>query len=1438
MSDIAIVGMACRFPGADSVQSLWRLLVDGTSSFGRIPGDRWPVADFYDATMQDPDRAYSDVGAFLDEIERFPGAHFGMPPRRVEVMDPQQRLLLEAVRVALEDAHHDEHPIGSNVGVYIGVSASDYRDRVTAKLRSRALASGVFGKGTDADLTELACDVPTVRPFTMPGTLLNMTAATVSQTFDFNGPAMAIDAACASSLAALQQGMTAIRAGQCEAAVVGGVHLNLSPDAMVGFSRIGAVSKSGRCRPFDQDADGFVLGEGVGVVVLKRMTDLAPGEKVYAVIKGVGGSNDGRGAGPMAPRQEGQQLAMARAYTDAGIDPAGVGYIEAHGTGTAVGDVVEINSLRETLGADPELGTCLVSSIKANIGHTMSAAGIAGLIKTALVLKHGVVPPHPSFETPNPKLDLGRFEVPVAAQPLSGRDGTPARAAVSSFGFGGTNVHAVLEAAPQHSEARAVRPELVVLSALKRELLADYADAVREAIAADDTLTVADIADELAGRRLQRHVVAIVATGLDDLSDHLRAAAEELRANDAPVLRIGNAGFVGDREATEPSRVTFLFPGQGAQRVNGLRDLYERFPAFRQTLDRLAASAEAVGESFLGTLYPSGDQDLAQLQQRLADTRICQPALASMTLAQAALLADAGIVPDTALGHSLGEFSAAAAVGVLTDAEVTEFVARRGAVMAGATSGAMLAIRADADTARAQLQGIENVWIANENQPRQVVASGSRAAVEQLRERLEAAGIGSRPLRVSHAFHTPLMAEAAAHLEPVIDSLGLQDPQQRLVSCITGKPYTSESEVRQTWREHATAPVRFADALRAAADQTDVFVQLGPGQALLQMAKAVLGPATPQHFVASASDNADDGRSHLMMAAELLTLGVPVRLRAFVAGTGRHVTLPASPVPTETYPLVGGRLNPATTKTVSVTVRTAEPPSNHVETTANPDIVEIISQVSAFPADTLTPAQTLVGDLGFDSLMFAEAAERVMRQWPAVSKEMLTSCLGPETTVADIAQVVASATGATAELVAIPAAEETPASAVKIEYRVDEFPEYQELRERLSLAEVLDMRNPYFTLHEGVIGDTTTIDGRTAISYSSYNYLGLSGDPVVTAAAKEALDRYGTSVSASRLISGDKPVHRELEAELAGLLGTEDALVLVSGHATNVTVIGHVVGPGDIIVHDALAHDSIMQGCKLSGATRRPFTHNDWAELDRILLATRGQYRRALVVIEGAYSMDGDIPDLPAFIEVAKRHRAMLMVDEAHSLGVLGATGGGIGEHFGVDRGDVDIWMGTLSKSLSSCGGYVGASNALIEYFKYTLPGFIYSCGLPPASAAASLAAIRVMRSQPERLRKLHENAVLFKRLAQQAGLTTGLADGTAVVPVIVGESLPCLQLANALHDRDIHVNPIIYPAVEEGGARLRFFLTSLHSEEQLRHTVAVLAEEFHRITSTEIKAA
>jgi len=494
-------------------------------------------------------------------------------------------------------------------------------------------------------------------------------------------------------------------------------------------------------------------------------------------------------------------------------------------------------------------------------------------------------------------------------------------------------------------------------------------------------------------------------------------------------------------------------------------------------------------------------------------------------------------------------------------------------------------------------------------------------------------------------------------------------------------------------------------------------------------------------------------------------------------------------------------------------------------------------------AGELSAETNIVLDLGLDSLERLQIArgieeslggrfpEEVLNAIETVGETV--EAVGQHFPPANVAAALArgtAATGTPAAGVAAIAEQAPPAPAIEYQDSVEQFPEYQRLRQTMSQLLMTGVPNPYFTVHESVVRDTTVVGGKRLISFASYNYLGLSGDPAVSEAAIDAVRQYGTSVSASRLVSGEKPIHGELERRIARWLGVDASITMVGGHATNETTIGHLVGPGDLILHDSLSHNSIVQGALLSGARRRGFPHNDPQALDELLTQLRPNFRRVLVIIEGVYSMDGDFPDVPAFIEVKRKHRAMLMIDEAHSVGTMGQTGHGIGEYFGVNAKDVDIWMGTLSKAFSSCGGYIAGSAALIEYLRYTAPGFVFSVGLPPASAAAALASMRVLEQQPERVEKLRQRSALFLDLARSAGLDTGASGGTPVIPVITGNSMIALRLSHRMFADGVNVQPILYPAVDESAARLRFFITSEHSEDQIRFTVDRLVHHMQEL--------
>jgi len=389
----------------------------------------------------------------------------------------------------------------------------------------------------------------------------------------------------------------------------------------------------------------------------------------------------------------------------------------------------------------------------------------------------------------------------------------------------------------------------------------------------------------------------------------------------------------------------------------------------------------------------------------------------------------------------------------------------------------------------------------------------------------------------------------------------------------------------------------------------------------------------------------------------------------------------------------------------------------------------------------------------------------------------------------------------------------------------ENYPTYQNILHMRSASEKFNIKNPFFSILDGIPSATIKIGEKTFDNFASYNYLDLNGDSRVIRAAKNAIDQYGTSVSASRLVSGERSIQLELENALAKLHGVERALIFVSGHATNVTTIGCLFDEKDLILHDEFIHDSVRQGIKLSGATRLSFSHNDWEALDKLLCSRRSEFRRVLIVIEGIYSMDGDFPDLPEFITIKKKHSTFLMVDEAHSLGVMGKTGRGIAEHFDIDPTAVDIWMGTLSKTLAGCGGYIAGTPALVDHLKVAAPGFLYSVGISPPLVAASHAALDILLQEPERVAIMRTNGQQFLIEAKKNRLNTGLSEGFNIIPILCGSSRKAVQLANALYDKNIYVQPIIYPGVPEKEARLRFFISSAHTSEQIINTIKAIVK-------------
>ncbi len=1410
-SDIAIVGIDCRFPQAPDPAALWQLLLSGGEGIAEVPVDRWDAAQFYDSTGK-PGTINHRAGGFLSDADAFDYEFFGVTPREAHAMDPQQRLLLQAAWRALENATLDPRSqAGSNTGVFVGVMANEW-----AHLHMR-------------DFTQIT-------PQAGSGNGYFMTANRLSYQFDLKGPSLAVDTACSSSLVAVHLAAAALRAGECDQALAAGVNIILTPALNVFYTQAGLSAPDGRCKPFSGSADGIGRGEGVAVVVLRRLADaLAEGLPVYAVIKGSAVNSDGRSNGLTAPNRWAQELVVHTANRAAGVAAEQVSFLEAHGTGTLLGDMIEVKALaaaHRSRRAEP----CAIGSIKGNLGHTEGAAGVAGLIKAVLSLHNRVVPPSRFAQQENPQLRLAAGGLRLVSEPMPLPADT-VYAGVSSFGIGGTNCHVVLASVPERETAPATAAGGILT------ISSNNAEGLRR--------NAARLADDLASSSAPLAQLCWSSNQIKSSGKTRVAITVHDREN--AVARLWEvARPESDLEAVSVTAQSiaagWLFTGQGTQYPGMSRALHANSHAYRAALSAVEAAAlPHLGERIRALLFGRGE--------RINRTEFAQPAIFAVQYALASTLIDLGAEPAWLLGHSIGEFAAAAIAGVLSLDDACRLVTARGRLMQRLPgNGKMLAVNATTDDV-ARLVGVErSLAIAALNGPRELVLSGAADAIDRAAETLRGAGFIARELPVSHAFHSPLMEPMLEEFAAVAAACTFDLPSIPIYSTLRGRLLDPDEPMDAAyWIAHATGTVRFADATTAALqDQPTHLIELGPRRTLAPMitrahpeitvsALAPLpGPdATGSELIDTVVALYRDGfdpewnrlyTPHAQIPHRLSGYQFATTNRSWIQPATISQHLPQTPEPTvDTDETTMDNLIALFREQAAVlaSLSQASSPTAQIGIAATHSVADMtalvraeVARVSGFPEESLRPVQTIMGDLGFDSIMVADLFNGLTRKFPGVKIDL--TGFGQATTIADL---IGMAGGRVQES---PAPE---APAVTPQFRISEFEEVVALADRIALCAALSVDNPYFLVNDGVTRDSSIINGAEVLNFSSYNYLGMSGHPGVATAVSDAVVRYGSSCSASRLLSGEKPVHLELEAALADLLGTEDALALVSGHATNVTVIGHLLGEGDLVIHDSLAHDSIMQGCKLSGATRRPFPHNDHAALDDILTTIRHQYRRVLIIIEGVYSQDGDIPDLPAFIVVKKKHNALLMIDEAHSIGVLGATGGGIGEHFGVDRADVELWSGTTSKALAGCGGYVGGSRELIQFLKYTTPGFIYSVGMPPPTAAASLAAIRLMRAEPEHLRRLRENCELFMTLAREAGIDTGNSEGTPIIPCIVGSSITAVKLSNAMLRRGINTNPVLYPAVPEDQARLRFFITSCHADEQIRYAVKVLAEELELLS-------
>jgi acyl transferase domain-containing protein/NAD(P)H-dependent flavin oxidoreductase YrpB (nitropropane dioxygenase family)/NAD(P)-dependent dehydrogenase (short-subunit alcohol dehydrogenase family)/acyl carrier protein len=901
--DVAIIGMACFYPKSGGAPEFWENVLAKTNGVEEIPATHWDWRPYYDPDPRARDKIVSKWGGFMGDVPIDPLV-FGITPKSIPSIEPLQLLLLEGVRQAFADAGYADRPFERDrAAAILGIGGGGMPLSVAYGFRAcmPLLDSIPDVPVRSSDIVALGEGIlPEWTEDSFPGILLNVAAGRVANRFNLGGPNMAIDAACGSSLAALYAGVRELTTGTSDLAVVMGADTVQTPYAYVAFSKTHALSPRGKCRPFDAEADGIALAEGIGVAILKRLADAErDGDRIYAVVKGVGASSDGRDKGLTAPRAEGQLRALDRAYAQARVSPARVGLVEAHGTGTVVGDQTEARALGQVFrSAGGAAQSCALGSIKSMIGHSKCAAGMAGLIKTAYALHHKVLPPTLA-EKPNPRanLDGGPLYLNTEARPWVHGADFPRTAGVSAFGFGGTNFHTVLEEYTgdylNRPEAgfRAWPAELVVFRRTDRKALVASVTAVRDALAAGAKPTLADLAASAwhsSAMGVGQPTLAVVATSLADLKEKLDAALAILAKPESKATDPRGLYFA---ESPAGGPVAFLFPGQGSQYPDMAAQLAMAFAEVRAVLDEadrtLADDLDRPLGKFIYPPSPFDPEHEKANREALQRTDVAQPAVGAVSLGMARLLGSLGVEPDFLAGHSYGEYVALAAAGAMSAADLFRVSHRRGQVIQAAAKvggGGMLAADAPAGTVEPLLKGVREAWPANHNSPNQTVIAGTEAGLKSAAERFQQAGVASRRIPVACGFHSPLIAGAKGPLAALLNEVRFSAPTKPVFSNTTAAPHSEPSGLPAQLAEHLVSPVRFRDELEAMYEAgARVFIEVGPQGVLTGLAQQTLA-GKPHLAIASDAKGRPGLVQFAHLLGQLLVHGVPARLDRLYQG--------------------------------------------------------------------------------------------------------------------------------------------------------------------------------------------------------------------------------------------------------------------------------------------------------------------------------------------------------------------------------------------------------------------------------------------------------------------------------------------------------------------------------------------------------------------------
>ena len=890
---IAIIGMGCRFPGGvDNPETYWQLLRNGVDAITEIPRDRWDIDAYYDPDPEAPGKMYTRYGGFLEGIDRFDTEFFGISPRESLHIDPQQRLLLEVSWEALENAGLVPGKLsGSNTGVFVGLFMDDYAQRS-------------FFTGSPADVDAYNC----------LGILRGMAAGRLAYFYDLKGPTMQLDTACSTSLLAFHQACQSLRAGESSLALAGGVNLMLSSEVTVGLCKLKAVAPDGRCKTFDARADGYVRGEGCGIVVLKRMSDaVSDGDRILAVIRGSAVNHDGRSNGLTAPNGTAQEAVIRKALENSRVDPLDIQYVETHGTGTPLGDPIEVLALNEVLCKGRSRDESLaIGSVKTNFGHLETAAGVASLMKVVLSLHHGEIPPHLHLKEPNTHIPWEKIPivVPTELTQMMVRE-KPRLAGVSSFGMTGTNIHVILEEASvqsrfpiscsekkereeQNKESKIPmeRPfHILTLSAKSEDALILQAGRYEEFISNHPDISLADLCFTAnTGRTHFPHRLAVVVENPGQLREELGRFAARNKSSVQSSVHV--------QEQKVP-KVAFLFTGQGSQYVGMGRELYETEPVFQKTFDRCDdILRDSLEQPLLDVLYPvsnkvSGDEDTA-----LHSTAYTQPALFALEYALTRMWQSWGVSPDVVIGHSVGEYVAACIAGVFSLEDGLKLIAARGRFMQTlCEEGDMLVLSVNETRATEIIKPYtRDVSIAAINGPENIVISGKHEAMDTIMSLLNKEGVMAKRLTVSHAFHSPMMEPMLTEFERIASEVTYTRPCLPLCSNVTGEMVNDEIATPAYWCRHVRQPVRFAAGIETCYKLGyEIFLEIGPKPSLSAMGRQCL-PGNVGVWLPSLRQRGNDWHTLLQSLVELYVRGVPVDWSGFEKNYSRRkISLPTYP---------------------------------------------------------------------------------------------------------------------------------------------------------------------------------------------------------------------------------------------------------------------------------------------------------------------------------------------------------------------------------------------------------------------------------------------------------------------------------------------------------------------------------------------------------------